>query len=250
MPRGRPDPGYTIDAVTGCWNWNGHIGENGYTGFVKGPGGRPMKAYAAFYVRVNGPVPDGLELDHACYNPRCVNPDHLEAVTHAVNARRRRTTKLTEADVASIRSSLESHAALATKLDVSARSIRSIRAGLKWKGVLADGTTRYAKLNGGRPAFKLTVDKVIEIQNLKGTATQLQIAQRFGISRSMVSILWSGKSWSTKVRAFLEVQQGLSGAVDPVLTARSGEASADPVDSDARALPDAVPDKELTGVPL
>jgi hypothetical protein len=32
-----------------------------------------------------GPVPDGLELDHLCRNPGCVNPDHLEPVTHKEN---------------------------------------------------------------------------------------------------------------------------------------------------------------------
>jgi len=32
-----------------------------------------------------GPVPDGLELDHLCHNPKCINPDHLEPVTHQAN---------------------------------------------------------------------------------------------------------------------------------------------------------------------
>jgi HNH endonuclease len=35
-----------------------------------------------------GPVPEGLELDHLCRNRACVNPAHLEPVSHRENVLR------------------------------------------------------------------------------------------------------------------------------------------------------------------
>lgn len=37
-----------------------------------------------------GPIPEGLEIDHECYRPNCVNPDHMSLKTHAENLRGRR----------------------------------------------------------------------------------------------------------------------------------------------------------------
>src|SRR5699024_2940082 len=49
---------------------------------------RVRGAYQNAWERVNGPVPDGLELDHLCMNPGCINVAHLEPVTHQENMRR------------------------------------------------------------------------------------------------------------------------------------------------------------------
>ena len=45
-------------------------------------------AHRASYEITKGTIPDGMELDHLCRNTLCVNPDHLEAVTHQVNCAR------------------------------------------------------------------------------------------------------------------------------------------------------------------
>lgn len=46
------------------------------------------RAHIEAWCMVNGPVPEGLELDHTCRNRACCNPEHLEAVTHQVNMAR------------------------------------------------------------------------------------------------------------------------------------------------------------------
>ncbi len=50
-------------------------------------------AHRYAYESLIGPVPDGLELDHLCGNPKCVNPAHLEPVSHATNIDRGRKGK-------------------------------------------------------------------------------------------------------------------------------------------------------------
>jgi hypothetical protein len=45
-------------------------------------------AHKFAYETLVGLVPQGLELDHLCRNTSCVNPDHLEPITHEENMRR------------------------------------------------------------------------------------------------------------------------------------------------------------------
>jgi len=40
------------------------------------------------YEALHGPIPPGLECDHLCRVPWCVNPAHIDLVAHAVNVRR------------------------------------------------------------------------------------------------------------------------------------------------------------------
>lgn len=69
-----------------CWIWTRAKTRNGYGNFsIKG---RPYGAHQVGWWLTRGPVPDGLELDHVCRVTSCVNPDHLEPVTHRENCLR------------------------------------------------------------------------------------------------------------------------------------------------------------------
>jgi hypothetical protein len=72
-------------ALGRCWIWTG--AKTPYGAFSTGRCqiGAHVFSYEITY---RTPVPAGLELDHLCRNPTCVNPVHLEAVTAGENVRR------------------------------------------------------------------------------------------------------------------------------------------------------------------
>lgn len=78
----------SVNPITGCWEWTGAKNDQGYGMLCEQRGSRQLRAHRVVYEAVKGPIPEGLELDHLCRNRQCVNPTHLEAVTHQVNAQR------------------------------------------------------------------------------------------------------------------------------------------------------------------
>jgi len=72
---------------TPCWVWQGALNRAGY-GKTADPTGMVTTAHRVYWERENGPVPSGMEIDHLCRNRACVNPSHMEPVTHAENIRR------------------------------------------------------------------------------------------------------------------------------------------------------------------
>jgi hypothetical protein len=74
-----------IERGEGCWLWTGPVDRGGY-GICGVPDLR--LAHRFVYTRLVGPIPGGLQLDHLCRVPACVNPAHLQPVTNRENARR------------------------------------------------------------------------------------------------------------------------------------------------------------------
>jgi hypothetical protein len=73
----------TENGSGGCVLWTGPLDEKGYGHLVLN--GRNIRVHQASYIAYIGEVPPGLEIDHLCRVRHCVNPDHLEAVTHREN---------------------------------------------------------------------------------------------------------------------------------------------------------------------
>lgn len=76
----------TIKQADGCLIFTGCISTQGYGSISVD--GKMRSAHIVSYELVHGPVPFGYELDHLCNRKVCINPEHLEPVTHKENMRR------------------------------------------------------------------------------------------------------------------------------------------------------------------
>ena len=73
---------------TPCWLFKVHRDPLGSCYHQFSIGKRLVGAHRHSYAMLVAPIPDGWTIDHLCRRPGCVRPDHLEAVTHAINVAR------------------------------------------------------------------------------------------------------------------------------------------------------------------
>lgn len=85
-------------SLDGCWLWNRATDAKGYA--TMHLQGKDHRAHRLAYELFVGPIPSGLEIEHACHgrdvscfagsdcqHRRCCRPDHLVPVDHATNIR-------------------------------------------------------------------------------------------------------------------------------------------------------------------
>lgn len=75
-----------VDKSGDCWVWTA-AANNGYGIFRIN--GRNSVAHRVSYTWANGPIPDGYEVDHMCFNRSCVNPSYLRLLNHIENGQNR-----------------------------------------------------------------------------------------------------------------------------------------------------------------
>lgn len=73
----------SVDVTGFCWLWNKKLNKDGYG--TCSYEGSAWRAHRLTYTLLVGPIPKGLVIDHLCRVRHCVNPDHLEPVTHEEN---------------------------------------------------------------------------------------------------------------------------------------------------------------------
>lgn len=69
-------------ASNGCWEWKRYL-TLGYGHMMVNR--KMYQAHRLIFEMFIHKIPKGLVLDHLCRNRKCVNPEHLEAVTMQVN---------------------------------------------------------------------------------------------------------------------------------------------------------------------
>jgi len=76
-----------VEKTDGCWNWIAGKNAHGYGAIAAGQGKNKsmLRAHRVAWELTNGPIPEGLQLDHLCRNRAYVNPAHLEPVTQREN---------------------------------------------------------------------------------------------------------------------------------------------------------------------
>ena len=164
---------------TPCWRYSGYIDRKGY-GIIKSKIRPARLAHRISYEIAHGPVPPGLELDHLCRNKWCINPDHLEAVTHTENMQRGAVTTLNKELVLAIRSDRRRVQDIADQYGISRTSVMDVRYKKTWSSVPEPE----------RPKIKLDWHPA---ETVPRDGSQIIICRNVRSLRQMVIAYWNSK---------------------------------------------------------
>lgn len=198
-----------------CWKWLGSHTKGGYGSFKEN--GITFAAHREALIRSGVVIPPGKWALHNCPggdNRWCVNPAHLYVGDVQANVRdmwerghpvvprltgeKHPASKLTEENVIEMRNRVlrgESLVAVSADFSVTPETAHQAVFGKTWKNVSGSLLPRPSKTRR-----KLTSEDVESIRALAedGKLTQKQIASLYGICKSNVSMILSGRTWAGK----------------------------------------------------
>jgi len=152
-----------------CWEWQGAYSGDGY-GLIQREG-KKYKTHRLAYRFEHGQLKKP-QVNHHCDNGMCVNPNHLYNGTQSDNMKDNYERN------ENVRAVLES----------------SRETKMKRLQKIADEDL-YARGEDNAHS-KLTESDVVEIKNLVGDKTDVEIAERFGVSRQAINDIKLGRNWS------------------------------------------------------
>jgi len=76
-----------VSKTDNCREWTAAKSVDGYANFWYRNSW--LRAHRVSYEWARGPIPAGMQVDHMCRNPGCVNPEHMRLATNALNSQNR-----------------------------------------------------------------------------------------------------------------------------------------------------------------
>lgn len=167
-----------VQITPSCWIWTGRKDKDGYGQFSRYHG-QPLRAPRFAWEETYGPIPKTLFVLHGCDNPACVNPKHLFLGTALDNAQ----------DCVN-----KNRTATGDQNGARTHPENLVRGDGHWM------RRTPAKINRGEATghAKLTAEQVQDIRKRyeTGSATKIQLANEFSVSRQNISCIIRRKSWA------------------------------------------------------